>query len=143
MERGRDAVMRQGRGADLGSWRHALLAEWSATRHRMSGNTLPGGIHRLTVRPRVLVRADRRDARDVARHGEAVCGRDHVEHSAGGDVKLRDLPMVDQGDKGYCVVASVERVMRYYGAAVDQHELAQVANSDAAIGTVRRHAGVA
>jgi hypothetical protein len=51
--------------------------------------------------------------------------------------------MVDQGDKGYCVVASVERVMRYYGAAVDQHELAQVANSDAAIGTVRRHAGVA
>ncbi len=43
--------------------------------------------------------------------------------------------MVDQGEKGYCVVASVERVLRYYGATVDQHELAQIANSDAAGGT--------
>jgi hypothetical protein len=33
------------------------------------------------------------------------------------------------------VVASVERVMRYYGAEVDQHELAQIANSDADKGT--------
>jgi hypothetical protein len=40
--------------------------------------------------------------------------------------------MVDQGEKGYCVVASVERVLRYYGGTVDQHELAQIANSDAA-----------
>jgi hypothetical protein len=62
-------------------------------------------------------------------------GRDHIERLAGGDVKLKDLPMVDQGEKGYCVVASVERVLRYYGATVDQHELAQVANSDAARGT--------
>jgi hypothetical protein len=46
-----------------------------------------------------------------------------------------DVPMVDQGQKGYCVVASVERVMRYYGAEVDQHELAQIANSDSAEGT--------
>ncbi len=43
--------------------------------------------------------------------------------------------MVDQGEKGYCVVASVERIMRYYGAPVDQHELAQIANTDAALGT--------
>jgi hypothetical protein len=62
-------------------------------------------------------------------------GRDHVVRVPGGDVKLKDLPMVDQGKKGYCVVASVERVMRYYGAEVDQHELAQIANSDAGEGT--------
>jgi len=62
-------------------------------------------------------------------------GRDHIVRVAGGDVKLKDVPMVDQGQKGYCVVASVERVMRYYGADVDQHELAQIANSDAANGT--------
>jgi hypothetical protein len=62
-------------------------------------------------------------------------GRDHVERLAGGDVKLKDVPMVDQGEKGYCVVASVERVLRYYGATVDQHELAQIAKSDAAGGT--------
>ena len=47
-----------------------------------------------------------------------------------GDVYIKGIPMVDQGDKGYCVVASVERVVRYYGAEVDQHELAQIANTD-------------
>jgi hypothetical protein len=43
--------------------------------------------------------------------------------------------MVDQGDKGYCVVASTERVMRYYGTSVDANELAQIANSDTERGT--------
>lgn len=59
----------------------------------------------------------------------------HVKHEPNGDVVLEGVPMVDQGDKGYCVVASTERVMRYYGGAVDEHELAQVANSSAEGGT--------
>jgi hypothetical protein len=59
-----------------------------------------------------------------------------VKRDAGsGDVLIADVPMVDQGEKGYCVVASAERVMRYYGAQVDANELAQIANSDAAAGT--------
>jgi len=60
----------------------------------------------------------------------------HVKRDlASGDVLLTDVPMVDQGRKGYCVVASTERVMRYYGNDVDSNELAQVANADAAGGT--------
>lgn len=59
----------------------------------------------------------------------------HVERKNDGDVWLKDVPMVDQGEKGYCVVASAERVMRYYGADVDANELAQIANSSAAGGT--------
>lgn len=62
-------------------------------------------------------------------------GVQHVERKADGDVWLKDVPMVDQGEKGYCVVASAERVMRYYGADVDANELAQIANSSAAGGT--------
>jgi hypothetical protein len=68
-------------------------------------------------------------------HVKRFVGGDHVERLASGDVKLRGIPMVDQGEKGYCVVASLERVLRYYGAAVDQHELAQLANSDGNAGT--------
>ena len=49
--------------------------------------------------------------------------------------KLRDVPMVDQGQKGYCVVAAAERVLRYYAVEVDQHELAQLSASSAAEGT--------
>ena len=60
----------------------------------------------------------------------------HIQRDAAtGDVYIRDVPMVDQGRKGYCVVASTERVMRYYGAEVDANELAQIANSDAGGGT--------
>ena len=54
----------------------------------------------------------------------------HVKKDAAtGDVWIGDMPMVDQGQKGYCVVASTERVMRYYGNAVDANELAQIANT--------------
>ncbi len=46
-----------------------------------------------------------------------------------------DIPMVDQGAKGYCVAATVARVLKYYGADVDQHLIAQLAKSDADRGT--------
>lgn len=39
------------------------------------------------------------------------------------------IPMVDQGSKGYCAVASFERVLRYYGADVDMHDLANLAET--------------
>jgi hypothetical protein len=52
-----------------------------------------------------------------------------------GDVMLENIPMVDQGAKGYCVVASAERVLRWYGRDVDQHLLAQIAQTSAAQGT--------
>jgi hypothetical protein len=67
---------------------------------------------------------------------EKFNGPTHVKKDAAtGDVWLGDVPMVDQGQKGYCVVASTERVMRYYGSDVDANELAQTANSDAEGGT--------
>ena len=52
-----------------------------------------------------------------------------------GDVFVDNVPMVDQGDKGYCAVASCERVLRYYGLAVDEHELGASAGSTAEGGT--------
>lgn len=62
-------------------------------------------------------------------------GKDKIERLPDGTVRLTGIPMVDQGEKGYCVVATTERVMRYYGAEVNQDELAQIANSDAQEGT--------
>ncbi len=54
---------------------------------------------------------------------------------ATGEVRIDNVPMVDQGQKGYCAVACAERVLRYYGVQVDANELAQIANSDAEKGT--------
>lgn len=55
--------------------------------------------------------------------------------SASGDVYLVNVPMVDQGQKGYCAAATSERVMRYYGLSIDEHEIAQAAGTSARGGT--------
>lgn len=52
-----------------------------------------------------------------------------------GAVYIENIPMVDQGAKGYCVVASAQRLFEYYGIACDMHQLAQLANSDPDKGT--------
>jgi len=62
-------------------------------------------------------------------------GPSHVKKDPSGDVRIDTVPMVDQGQKGYCVVATAERVMRYYGVPVDENELAELANSSATAGT--------
>ena len=59
----------------------------------------------------------------------ALAGR--VKKLPNGDVYIDGVPMVDQGEKGYCAVASSERVMRYYGIQCDQHDLAQAAAASA------------
>lgn len=53
-------------------------------------------------------------------------------------VFIQGVPMVDQGQKGYCVVATAARIFGYYGMQVDQHEMAQIAGSSASEGTNSR-----
>ncbi len=64
--------------------------------------------------------------------------RRNVGRTETGDVMIQGVPMVDQGPKGYCAVASAERVFRYYGLETDQHEMAQLASSSSAGGTSQR-----
>jgi hypothetical protein len=137
-DRGRDAggaVKAQGRIWDTGQSRYLL--EWSVTKgSHLRGIPFRAEFIRLIVGPGVALPAAIGAVSVTSRElVKRFVGRDHVERLPGGDIKLKGVPMVDQGEKGYCVVASVERVLRYYGASVDQHELAQIANSDAIAGT--------
>ncbi len=59
----------------------------------------------------------------------------NVKKNADGDVWIDNVPMVDQGKKGYCAAATSERVLRYYGFTVDEHEIAQAAGTTAKGGT--------
>jgi hypothetical protein len=52
-----------------------------------------------------------------------------------GHVLIGGVPMVDQGMKGYCAVATVSRILQLYGLEVDQHEIAQLANASPQAGT--------
>jgi hypothetical protein len=60
---------------------------------------------------------------------------DNLKKSDNGDIFISTLPMVDQGDKGYCVVATVQRVFEYYGIGADMHQIAQIAEADPQRGT--------
>ena len=48
---------------------------------------------------------------------------------------IAHVPMVNQGRKGYCVAATIERIMRYYGRSFGQHEVAEAAGTSATDGT--------
>lgn len=60
----------------------------------------------------------------------------NVVRKENGDVLLSNLPMVDQGPKGYCVPATFERAMRYMAIPADMYLLAQAGQSGAGGGTV-------
>ena len=46
-----------------------------------------------------------------------------------GDVFIKDIPMVDQGPKGYCAPATFERAMRHAGVPSDMYLLATLATT--------------
>ncbi len=71
--------------------------------------------------------------------GGAAVGLDslaeNVKERENGDVFIDGIPMVDQGAKGYCVVAAAQRVFEYLGVGVDMHQLAQISDADPELGT--------
>ncbi|MEO0444999.1 MAG: C39 family peptidase [Verrucomicrobiota bacterium] len=90
------------------------------------------------------LRMMRRDARGAlaasmqSRSGAAVKLSDlprNVTTDKEGNTYIANIPMVDQGPKGYCVVASTQRLFEYYGIPADQHQIAQIAESNAEQGT--------
>lgn len=59
----------------------------------------------------------------------------HVKKEEGA-VWIEGIPMVDQGQKGYCLPATASRVFAYYGMdGVDQHALAALCGSSGEEGT--------
>lgn len=62
-----------------------------------------------------------------------------VQTADNGDVAITEVPMVDQGAKGYCAAAVTARIMGYYGLDFDQHQAAQVAGTSSKGGTKGNH----
>jgi hypothetical protein len=58
-----------------------------------------------------------------------------VVRSPSGDVLIDSVPMIDQGRKGYCAAAVAARLLQYFGSDVDQHDIAQAADTSAVDGT--------
>jgi hypothetical protein len=61
--------------------------------------------------------------------------RENVDRRPNGDVVIKNLPMVDQGPKGYCVPATFERCMRYMAIPADMYLLAMAGSTGLGGGT--------
>ena len=55
--------------------------------------------------------------------------RKNLKKSDNGDVLITNIPMVDQGPKGYCAPATFERTMRYMKVPADMYLLATLATA--------------
>lgn len=58
-----------------------------------------------------------------------------VQRRPSGDILVGDIPMVNQGPKGYCVPATWERYLRYLGIQADMYVLAMAAGTGLGGGT--------
>lgn len=59
----------------------------------------------------------------------------NLEKRENGDIVIGDIPMVDQGPKGYCAPATAERAMRYLGVPADMYILANAGQTGFGGGT--------
>lgn len=75
-------------------------------------------------------------ASDSVRRSEL---RDNIVTEDDGTVWLKGIPMVDQGQKGYCMPATLARIFAFYGMdKVDQHSLADLCDSSGSGGTTTK-----
>ncbi|MCX6993586.1 MAG: C39 family peptidase [Kiritimatiellaeota bacterium] len=58
-----------------------------------------------------------------------------VVHRDNGDVVVTGIPMIDQGEKGYCVPTTWARFLRYMGIPADEYVLANAAQTKKGGGT--------
>ena len=117
------------------------ILTWNYSQDGRKTETFEAGFVRLTVDgPARLSSAGGRKAAigsaNAAKGVKKIV--DNVIRDPRGDVFIDNVPMVDQGQKGYCSAATSERVLRYYGVDVDEHEIAQAAGTTAEDGTSTR-----
>lgn len=62
--------------------------------------------------------------------------KQRVERRPNGDVVVAQIPMVDQGPKGFCVPATWERFLRYMGIPADMYVLAMAGGTEFGGGTI-------
>lgn len=93
-----------------------------------SGRNYVSEFIRLTM-AHSMADLERGGADDAVRRSDL---KSNVKKHENGSVWIDGIPMVDQGEKGYCVPATLSRVFAYYGMdGVDQHALAALCSAGA------------
>lgn len=107
---------------------------WDWNGHSLLLSSVDGEYVSLSIVPIALADGGGRTARvkdgDIRKRLAA-----DVVREDNGDVYLGQIPMVNQGPKGYCVPATFERAMRAMGIEADMYLLAMVGKSGMGGGT--------
>lgn len=125
-----DKMGKEGLAQNARLWVQAPLAyrlEWSSTRDKTTKENRPD-----YVRVEVFATNAQGGVSLVVKRPKAISARDlqqNIKKLPTGDVYIDNVPMVDQGQKGYCAVAVCERVLQYYGREVDEHDIAAAAGT--------------
>jgi hypothetical protein len=131
-----DSVLGKGRRQNFGQGsakRKVMRWDWNG--HSFLVSVAEGEFVSLAIEQSAV--ADKRGKQDkvadmhIRRVHEA-----NVENRNNGDVVIMNIPMVDQGPKGYCVPATFERCMRYMEIPADMYLLAMSGNTSLGGGTV-------
>lgn len=59
----------------------------------------------------------------------------NVKRTKDGNTFIQNIPMVNQGKKGYCACATTARILQYYGRKGDQHDIADITATSSKYGT--------
>ena len=110
------------------------VLRWDWNDHSFILSLVKGEYVSINIVP--VAKADR-EGRSKTINDAAV--KERIQHAIAkdenGDVYLTDIPMVDQGPKGYCVPATFERAMRFMGLEADMYLLAMLGKTKAGGGT--------
>lgn len=82
-----------------------------------------------------IIPTDRSNTRLLSDEQVRLMLKSRITKRPNGDVILDQIPMVNQGPKGYCVPATFERYLRYVGIPADMYELAAGGGTDFGGGT--------
>jgi hypothetical protein len=110
------------------------VSRWDWSGHSFLLSVAEGEFVGLAIEP-VEVADARGKPKKVADMHIRRIHRSNVDNRANGDTVIRNIPMVDQGPKSYCVPATFERCMRYMEVPADMYLLAMAGSTGLGGGT--------
>lgn len=99
------------------------VKRWDWNNHSFVLSELDSEYVSLSIIPTTVADAQGKVARINDSEMKKIKAKNVIKET-NGDVRIQNIPMVDQGPKGYCVPATMERAMRYMGVPADMYLLA-------------------
>jgi hypothetical protein len=109
---------------------------WDWNDHALMVSLMEGKYAALKIMP--TERADRGGRTDSLGYNQLrQRTAQNVDRKPNGDILIQNIPMIDQGPKGYCSPATWERYLRYFEIPADMYLIAVTANTAPGGGTDR------